>query len=65
MKYKPLYGQPSKLYEIHTTYMDNSVNYMKYLHIYMDNTVNYMKYTPLYGQPRKLYKIHPLTGTTL
>ena len=30
MKHIPLYGQPCKLYEIHTLW-DNPVNYMKYL----------------------------------
>ena len=51
MKYIPLYGQPCKLYEIHTLYMDNPVNYMKHI--------------PLYGQPCKLYEIHNFIGTTL
>ena len=51
MKYIPLQGQTCKLYEIHTPYRDNPVNYMKYI--------------PLQGQPCKLYEIHTLTGTTL
>ena len=55
MKYIPLYGQPCKLYEIHT--FDNPAN--------MDNPVNYMKYIPLCGQPCKLYEIHNLIWATL
>ena len=49
MKYTPLYGQPCKLYEIHS--------------LTWTFPVNYMKYTPLQGQPCKLYEIHTLTGT--
>ena len=59
MKHIPLYGQPCKLYEIHTL-MDNPVNYMTTLY---GNP--YMKYIPLYGQPCKLYETHTLIWTTL
>ena len=51
MKYTPLYGQPCKLYEIHT-------------HIWTTLQI-ILKYLPLHGHPCKLYEIHTLTWTAL